>query len=81
MKRILCIALATLLSISSVVSAMAADVTAAPTTAETQTITFKDVDASTVQGQAIYKLVKAGVILGDGDGTFRPKSADILHPA
>lgn len=72
MKRILCIALATLLSISSVVSAMAADVTAAPTTAETQTITFKDVDASTVQGQAIYKLVKAGVILGDGDGTFRP---------
>ncbi len=40
--------------------------------AQAETITFSDVDATTTRGQAIYKLVKAGVVLGYPDGTFRP---------
>lgn len=47
--------------------------TLAPTfLAQAETITFSDVDATTTRGQAIYKLVKAGVVLGYPDGTFRP---------
>ena len=37
-------------------------------------LTFTDVDASTDEGEAIYKLVKAGVVNGNGDGTFTPKN-------
>lgn len=35
-------------------------------------ITFKDVDASSGMGSAIYKLVNNGIINGMGDGTFSP---------
>ncbi len=35
-------------------------------------ITFTDVDANTTRGAAIYKMANAGILLGDGDGTFRP---------
>ena len=35
-------------------------------------ITFKDVDASSDMGSAIYKLANNGIINGMGDGTFSP---------
>ena len=35
-------------------------------------IVFTDVDASTQLGRDIYKLVEAGIINGNGDGTFAP---------
>ena len=47
--------------------------------ADKATVTFSDVDASTALGTAIYKLVRAGVINGFEDGTFR--SADALTRA
>ena len=37
-------------------------------------ITFSDVDAATADGAAIYKLAKAGIVSGNGDGTFAPAS-------
>lgn len=40
--------------------------------AHAETVTFKDVDATTTRGAAIYKLVKSGVLVGYPDGTFRP---------
>ena len=40
--------------------------------AETATVSFKDVDSATSQGQAIIKLATAGVLLGYPDGTFKP---------
>ena len=33
---------------------------------------FKDVDASTDAGKAIYKLYNAGIVNGNGDGTYTP---------
>ena len=33
---------------------------------------FSDVDSSTAMGKAIYKLANAGIIEGNGDGTFAP---------
>ena len=35
-------------------------------------VSYPDVDASTVQGQAIVKMTEAGVVGGYEDGTFRP---------
>ncbi|MBQ3181828.1 MAG: S-layer homology domain-containing protein [Clostridia bacterium] len=37
-------------------------------------ITFSDVDKDTTAGKAIYKLANAGILVGDGDGTFRPEA-------
>lgn len=42
--------------------------------AETTAPVFKDVDANSVSGQSIYKLVNAGVLNGYTDGTFRPNN-------
>lgn len=36
-------------------------------------VQYPDVDASTVQGQAIVKMTEAGVVGGYEDGTFRPQ--------
>ncbi len=46
------------------------------TTGQTVThkMTFKDVNESTDEGKSIYKLVDAGVINGNGDGTFTPQN-------
>lgn len=71
MKRILCTILAVLLSVSvfSGISVLGAE------PAQTSSITFTDVDKTTAAGQAIYKLVQAGVIVGYGDDTFRPNAS------
>ena len=42
--------------------------------AETSKPTFTDVDANSISGQAIYKLVNAGVLNGYSDGTFKPNN-------
>ncbi len=39
-----------------------------------ETIKFSDVDANSETGKAIYKLVEAGIVHGNGDGTFAPNS-------
>ena len=57
--------------LSFTVTGVCAD-TATATTATT--ISFSDVDASTAEGAAIYKLANAGIVNGHGDGTFAPKS-------
>ena len=36
-------------------------------------ISFTDVDKNSLTAEAIYKMANAGIIVGDGDGTFRPK--------
>ena len=41
--------------------------------AKEKEIQFSDVDTSTLEGTAIYKLVEHGIIDGMGDGTFLPK--------
>ncbi len=38
------------------------------------TIKFTDVDENTEVGKAIYKLVDAGIVNGNGDGTFTPNN-------
>lgn len=40
----------------------------------THKMIFNDVNESTEEGKAIYKLVDAGVINGNGDGTFTPQN-------
>lgn len=42
--------------------------------AENTTPAFKDVDANSISGQSIYKLVNAGILNGYTDGTFRPNN-------
>ena len=37
-------------------------------------IKFSDVDANSEMGKAIYKLVNAGIVHGNGDGTFTPNN-------
>ncbi len=44
------------------------------TTGAKTPIVFTDVDKTTTQGAAIYKLADAGILLGYGDGTFRPNA-------
>ena len=38
-------------------------------------VTYTDVDASTSEGAAIYKLTENGIVEGNGDGTFAPKNS------
>lgn len=45
------------------------------TTLADNTITFSDVDKNSESSQSIYKLAEAGILLGDGDGTFRPNDS------
>ncbi len=42
--------------------------------ADDSKISFTDVDASTAEGVAIYKLVENGIVSGNGDGTFTPNN-------
>ena len=65
MKRILSLVIILAMILSSI-GVFAAEETAAPK--------FSDVDANSVSGQAIYKLVGAGVLNGYPDGTFRPNN-------
>ena len=60
---------ALLLAVATLLSAFA--VTAF---ADDAKIVFSDVDATTTEGTAIYKLAEGGIINGNGDGTFRPNN-------
>ena len=65
MKRFIAVALSAMMILTSFgMVAFAADTT----------VTFSDVDANTAEGAAIYKLAKAGIVNGNGDGTFAPSS-------
>ena len=79
MKRILSIILALVLAFSLCANSVFADTvitaTNADKTSSENKINFVDVDKNTATGQAIYKLVDAGIILGDGDGHFRPNDS------
>ena len=68
MKRILSFILVMVLTFTVCTSPVAF----AEETATQNKITFTDVDANTTRGAAIYKMANAGIIVGDGDGTFRP---------
>ena len=63
MKKILSVLITTLM----IISTLSFTSFAAPNTPY-----FTDVDANTIEGQAIYKLSQAGVVNGNGDGTFAP---------
>lgn len=60
---------ALLLAVATLLSAFA--VTAF---ADDAKIVFSDVDATTTEGTAIYKLAESGIVNGNGDGTFRPNN-------
>ena len=62
MKKIISIILCALLALPSFAIAFAA---------ETQ-VSFSDVDANSMQGKAINILAAAGIVSGNGDGTFAP---------
>ena len=64
MKKIISIILCALLALPSFAIAFAA---------ETQ-VSFSDVDANSMQGKAINILAAAGIVSGNGDGTFAPKN-------
>ena len=67
MKRIICI----ILALTLLLSACLAVVVSADQATENK-ITFTDVDANTTRGAAIYKMANAGILVGDGNGIFRP---------
>ena len=70
MKRLLSVILSLILAVSVLVMAVGAeDVKLISAKSE---ITFSDVDKNTIAGEAIYKLANAGILVGDGDGMFRP---------
>lgn len=70
MKRLLSVILSLVLIVSVLAMAVGAEevklISAKPE------IAFSDVDKDTTAGKAIYKLANAGILVGDGDGTFRP---------
>ncbi|MBQ8525539.1 MAG: S-layer homology domain-containing protein [Clostridia bacterium] len=78
MKRILSLLITAVFVFTSGVTVFADDSTTAAGTAAASaaspTLKFADVDETTEEGKAIYKLVEAGVVNGNGDGTFGPKS-------
>ncbi len=69
MKRILSIILTIcmLMSLTCYIIMAEDAVTTAPS------ISFTDVDKDSLTAEAIYKMANSGIIVGDGDGTFRPK--------
>lgn len=73
MKKVLGILLTFIMVFVSGLNAFAANGTIQNTQTQT-TVKFTDVDESTEEGKAIYKLASASVVNGNGDGTFGPKS-------
>lgn len=63
MKKIIALLVCAIMIFTSLTTVVIAD-----------TITFTDVDKSTTEGEAIYKLADAGIVNGNGDGTFTPKN-------
>ena len=72
MKRILSIILSLIITATLLAVPASAQDTLLIATNPNKKITFIDVDKTTIAGQAIYKLVDAGILEGDGDGKFRP---------
>ncbi len=72
MKRFYSIFLAIALTVSAFAFAIAAESDLLIASNPNQGISFSDVDRETETGKAIYKLAEAGILVGDGDGTFRP---------
>ena len=62
MKKIIAIVLCALLAVPYCGAVLAADTT----------VNFTDVQADSAQGKAIYILAAAGIVNGNGDGTFAP---------
>lgn len=69
MKRLISLLLCIMLVLPSIY--VLADELAVTSNAQTA-VAFTDVDAKTTQGEAIYKLVKNNILVGYGDGTFKP---------
>ena len=75
MKKILSLIICAVLVVSSMCTAVFADTASTTSTTTTaSSIKFTDVDENTPEGKAIYKLAEAGVVNGNGDGTFAPSS-------
>ena len=80
MKKILSVVLTLLILLSCLPTAFAvgtstqATATTGAVSTKDNTVKFSDVDANTLEGQAIYKLANAGIVNGNGDGTFAPNS-------
>lgn len=70
MKRIFCVVLSVVIVLGAWSMALASN--ALLIASNPVAVNFSDVDRSTPQGQAIYKLAEAGILLGNGDGSFRP---------
>ncbi len=65
-KKVLIMLISVAIVLSTVVLPISADSTIA------NDISFADVDMNTEVGKDIYKMAKAGIIVGDGNGYFRP---------
>ena len=79
MKKIISLFICTAMILTCFTSFASSDTNTAETantttTTATHKITFNDVNETTDEGKAIYKLVDAGVINGNGDGTFTPQN-------
>ena len=72
MKRLLSVILSLVLVVS--VFAMTVGAEEVKVISAKTEINFSDVDKDTTAGKAIYKLANAGILVGDGDGTFRPEA-------
>ncbi len=72
LKKIIAVSLAASMIAASSVALAADTSSASDNTSAAQEIKFSDVDENTSSGKAIYKLAKAGIVSGHGDGTFKP---------
>ncbi len=74
MKRVISLVLCIMLVLpcATVFADVTQNTVTATASSSENTVTFTDVDANTSQGQAIYKLVKNNILVGYGDGTFKP---------
>ncbi len=72
MKRLLSLMLALIMTTSVFAMTVSAEDVKLISAKPDAEITFSDVEKDTAEGKAIYKLVNAGVLQGDGNGKFRP---------
>lgn len=72
MKRLLSLLLALIMTTSVFAMTVSAEDTKLISANPNKEITFSDVEKDTEEGKAIYKLVNAGILEGDGNGKFRP---------
>ena len=72
MKKLLSVILSLILTASVLTMVSSAQQTLLVSAKNEKNIEFSDVNKDTIAGKAIYKLAGAGILVGDGDGTFRP---------